>query len=303
MRIYILTILFACSLGTKAQNRIPQGEIALVNVLYDFYHKNDLNNATFTNNQEMLLSIGKEWSRYQNFDNIKDIIKSRQAVEKMIASGQVRAGGRVRGGLAVRTYTDNKIKSNIFQNIAHKQLHMLESVGRNMYLLESVLPKINWEVKNEKRKLGDFEVQRAEGKYAGRNYIAWFCADLPFSNGPWKLSGLPGLILEAQDDKGEVKFMFKEIYKDEETTKLFYDGSEKDVIVATDKQIDRLKSTFNNDPLGTIASQGIANVTENNVRFVDDDGTVVSGAAALEKIKEQNAKRKLRKNNPLELTK
>lgn len=285
------------------QNTISAGETSLVNVVYDFYHINDLNNRSNINHQEMILSVGKVWSNYQNFENIKSKIKARKALEDMIASGNIRAGGTVRGGLIVSTYTDNRMQVNYYQKMSDKELHSLESVGRNVYLIRSKLPIINWAVKNEKKKLGDFEVQRAEGEFAGRKYIAWFCTDVPFSNGPWKLSGLPGLILEAQDEKGEVKFIFKEIYKDEETTKLFYSGSEKDVIVANENQLNRLKSAFSNDPLGTISSQGIGNITESNIRFVDDDGTSTSGANALEKIKEQQAKRKLRKENPLELTK
>ena len=142
----------------------------------------------------------------------------------------------------VSTYTDNRIHAKYYQKISDRELHSVESVGRNVYLVRSELPIIKWDVKNEKKKLGGFEVQRAEGDYAGRKYIAWFCTDVPFSNGPWKLSGLPGLILEAQDEKGEVRFIFKEIYKDEETTRLFYSGTEKDVIVANANQLERLKA-------------------------------------------------------------
>jgi hypothetical protein len=45
------------------------------------------------------------------------------------------------------------------------------------------------------------------GFFRGRNYIAWYSPDIPKPYGPWKLFGLPGMILEARDK--ERKFHFE----------------------------------------------------------------------------------------------
>jgi GLPGLI family protein len=58
---------------------------------------------------------------------------------------------------------------------------------------------IKWEILNEYKKINIYNCQKAKGKFRGRVYDVWFTFDIPISLGPWKLNGLPGLILEAKD--------------------------------------------------------------------------------------------------------
>lgn len=39
--------------------------------------------------------------------------------------------------------------------------------------------------------------------YRGRDWEAWFTPEIPIGEGPWKLAGLPGVVLKAQDSKGQ----------------------------------------------------------------------------------------------------
>lgn len=60
----------------------------------------------------------------------------------------------------------------------------------------------NWKLINEPRKIGQFICYKATTRFRGRNYTAWYTDTIPLPYGPWKLNGLPGLILEAYDDDG-----------------------------------------------------------------------------------------------------
>lgn len=71
--------------------------------------------------------------------------------------------------------------------------------------------EIVWEIKGKTKKIGEFTAQKAVGKFRGRKYTAWFTEQIPLPYGPWKLFGLPGLILEANDDTNMFVIKFRSI--------------------------------------------------------------------------------------------
>lgn len=72
-------------------------------------------------------------------------------------------------------------------------------VALNYYrIVEDYTPQA-WEVKDSTREVLGYKCQMATCNYRGRRYVVWFASDIPVSDGPWKLAGLPGLILEAYD--------------------------------------------------------------------------------------------------------
>lgn len=45
-----------------------------------------------------------------------------------------------------------------------------------------------------------FKAQKATTQFGGRNWIAWFTNDIQIQDGPYKFCGLPGLILNIEDE-------------------------------------------------------------------------------------------------------
>ncbi len=72
-------------------------------------------------------------------------------------------------------------------------------------------PKIEWKISKATKTIGSFNCIKATGHFRGRDYTAWFTTAIPLPFGPWKLQGLPGLILEAYDTNKEVYFYFKSL--------------------------------------------------------------------------------------------
>ena len=109
-------------------------------------------------------------------------------------------------------YTIEKDKKE--QKIIYK-----DRLGRDNYSYEEDRP-IDWKITTETTKIGEYKVQKAETDFAGRKWIAWFTTDLPYQDGPYKFSGLPGLIVKVEDEVGDYSFDLMKNFKLDELPEL-----------------------------------------------------------------------------------
>jgi GLPGLI family protein len=104
--------------------------------------------------------------------------------------------------------------SSIFRNFTNEIIIVREAKTDKLfesYLYEDTWIKIDWKIQEDIMKIGNFNCKKAIGVYRGRTYIAWFTEEIPLPYGPWKLFGLPGLILQAEDTEKMFKATFKSI--------------------------------------------------------------------------------------------
>lgn len=73
-------------------------------------------------------------------------------------------------------------------------------------MYEDTLPAISWELQDSVANICGHLCKSATGTFRGRTYSVFYAEDIPVSAGPWKLSGLPGLILHADVDGGKFTF-------------------------------------------------------------------------------------------------
>ncbi|WP_303762763.1 GLPGLI family protein [Alloprevotella tannerae] len=71
---------------------------------------------------------------------------------------------------------------------------------------EEPISKMKWKMLGRDSVIAGYPCQLAETNFRGRTWKAWFTLDIPIPNGPWKLGGLPGLILKATDHTGWYDF-------------------------------------------------------------------------------------------------
>lgn len=78
--------------------------------------------------------------------------------------------------------------------------------GLEKYRVEELMPQWEWQITDSTKSILGYECTLATTNFHGREWNAWFSPEIPVANGPWKLSGLPGLILEASESSGLYKF-------------------------------------------------------------------------------------------------
>jgi GLPGLI family protein len=74
------------------------------------------------------------------------------------------------------------------------------------YEYTETLAPIDWTISDDTKLVCGHECRKATGRFRERTYEAWFTEDIPSSVGPWKLRGLPGAILFAEDTDGLCRF-------------------------------------------------------------------------------------------------
>ncbi|WP_353147350.1 GLPGLI family protein [Flavobacterium sp.] len=111
----------------------------------------------------------------------------------------------------------NKNQQTIFSNFKDKKITELKSL-KSAYLVEDTLSYPQWNITDKIKNVNNYQCQKATTFFKGREYEVWYAIEYPTIFGPWKLNGLPGLIILAQDKKSEVFFEAIEIQKTDENT-------------------------------------------------------------------------------------
>ncbi|HTM97948.1 MAG TPA: GLPGLI family protein [Pedobacter sp.] len=314
--IFTILIAYSASLTVHAQNP----DKALARVRYSFSHIQDTTQKDKPYTENMLLVIGKNASVYTSYDKINRNLEMEKQVQEQLKNqagmnnvsikiGNPGSPGKQTTPLDYFFYAkENKFftKERIFNN----------------YLIEEDAPTINWKITKDTASFSGIKCQKAIANFKGRIWTAWFAPDMPFQSGPWKLNGLPGLIIEAVDQTKTVRFQFAGIENvipeetktvEKEGPKIItpgggtlqmasimgmdgnsYLGAEiklpTDAIKTSKKELDKLKEARDKDPQGFMNAQMAAQGMQ--VGNVVRTAKVVTSGADIKKIV---------LNNPIEL--
>lgn len=95
----------------------------------------------------------------------------------------------------------------IVKNGDHDRMLTFDIASATRFRWEESIPHIGWTTTDSTINILGYECFMATADFHGRKWTAWFAPEIPVSDGPWKLCGLPGIILKAECDSGQYSFV------------------------------------------------------------------------------------------------
>ncbi len=93
-------------------------------------------------------------------------------------------------------------QQNVLTDVERSEVVAVEPIYPYRYETHEPMAKIDWTLTDDTLTISGLLCNRATGKLYGMQWTAWYTEEMASSAGPWKLRGLPGLIVKAEDSEG-----------------------------------------------------------------------------------------------------
>jgi GLPGLI family protein len=84
----------------------------------------------------------------------------------------------------------------------HSSNYLWSRDGKTGSIVKEEMNVFSWEFTQETDTILNYACRMAKTHFRGRDYIAWFTTDIPFRASPWKIHGLPGVVLKVKTTDG-----------------------------------------------------------------------------------------------------
>lgn len=207
-----------------------------------------------------ILQIGSRSAKFTDYSTFQlDSAKSAGASEEDVEAFRLREEKK-------EQYFDQAI----LQNEPAGKMTVFGVITPDRYSYTEDLNAKKWTLSEGEKTICGYRCRKAECEYGGRKWIAWYSQDIPASYGPWKLSGLLGLILEAEDSDGANKF--EAIIIRNGSTSIAPVCDKNTITTIRDKFV-KAKNLFESDPMGNLPPESIS---EMSIHKYDDGSKSIS---------------------------
>ena len=193
----VILYLLLTSLAVQATAREPMIDRAHMKCLYRYVYtfdtlKNELRDDL------LILQIGKEVSKCYSYYTFQCDSLRRTPDGAKVWSELFRRATEKDG--IYGDFPHVRMSTYVYKNYPTGQMTITDRISLQDYCYVDSLHTQIWTMGDSTREVLGYTCQQATADFRGRHWTAWFATDIPVSDGPWKLGGLPGLILEAYDE-------------------------------------------------------------------------------------------------------
>ena len=196
------------------------------------------------NSETMMLEVGKKCSQFYSYTTyLRDstlIADYANKVSQDILQQHAKA------------YGNGRITYRIYKNYPTGKVTTLDRLATSNFRCEEKNEKPVWTLLSDTATILTYHCRKATCHFRGRSYTAWFTMEIPVSEGPWKLCGLPGFIIKAEDARGHYSFECTGIEQSDESKPLLFNGKGSESISRRD--LNKVYERYAKDPVGFITS-------------------------------------------------
>lgn len=169
---------------------------------YEYKFVSDSTNRAEVKSEIMNLDTTPKGSKFYSYTSYRSDSLMRVDLEK-----QLKATGSINIKIDQRK---GNVRYTVAKNYTTGSIDFRTRMGMDAFLVTEDR-KIKWKILPDKEKIGNWDTQKAITDFGGRKWTAWFCSDIPIQDGPYKFSGLPGLVIKIEDNSKSHAYNLMEI--------------------------------------------------------------------------------------------
>lgn len=209
MKKVILILLMTCSVLWSISK--DKKDVVKVRCTYEYVQTLGSFDSSTWRIDTMTLDIGDIYSHYYGMKQFqKDSILRQSLNIPNIQSISV-----------IKNMTENEFNQsgpNSIESSSGERSQIFRNKKTNEFTTLFVLPfsnekyrckekiELKWEIENDTATILGYLCQKARVNFRGREYIVWFAPSIALNEGPWKFSGLPGMIVKVNDVENQFRF-------------------------------------------------------------------------------------------------